>query len=342
MLTYLLPLRTADGEDVRDLAAYLRVLAATGVDVLVVDGSGDAEIARHRELFGTEVRVLPTEIHTVMGKVGNVLTGLRYTACDKVVIADDDVRYTPVQLRTMSDLLDDAEVVRPQNYYTELPWHARVDTARTLLARISGGDWPGTLGVRRNVLLATGGYADVMFENLELVRTVRAAGGRERLALDLLVARTPPTTSHFASQQIRQACDEFARPARLCMSLLALPLFAWAIATRRRRAAAIGTAVVVAAAETGRRRAGGARGYAPSSVLLAPPWLLWRSLCSWAALGARLRGGVHYRGRRIPRAATPARARRRESRASSSSGTRRSPALRRPARRTAAAVPVRK
>src|SRR5918912_708810 len=76
--------------------------------------------------------------------------------------------------------LDSADVVRPQNYFDPFPWHACLDTARSLLNRISGGDWPGTLGVRRSRLLATHGYdGKVLFENLELVRTVKAAGGVE-------------------------------------------------------------------------------------------------------------------------------------------------------------------
>jgi hypothetical protein len=96
--------------------------------------------------------------------------------------------------------LGEADLVRPQNYFAELPWHARWDTARSLLNRVfSGdlefpiGDFPGTLAVRRRALLATGGYdGDALFENLELMRTVRAAGGRVVTPLDLYVAPRPP------------------------------------------------------------------------------------------------------------------------------------------------------
>ena len=61
-----------------------------------------------------------------------------------------------------------------------------------LLNRVTGGDWPGTLGVRRSVLVATGGYdGRALFENLELVRTIVAAGGREALLDDVFVPRRP-------------------------------------------------------------------------------------------------------------------------------------------------------
>jgi hypothetical protein len=301
------PLRTTDDDDIEELATYLRELTKH-VDVLVVDGSSDWAIARHRFALGPRVRLVPTEHRTLMGKVGNVLTGLRYADHDKVVIADDDVRYTHAQLEEVAWRLDSAAVVRPQNYFSPEPWHARVDTARTLLARVTGGDWPGTLGVRGSWLRTSGGYAgDVMFENLELVRTVRAAGGREHVALDLLIARRPPTTQHFLRQQIRQAYDEFARPGRLVASLSVLPLSIVAIARRRWQSLALVGAGVVAAAETGRRRAGGQNVFPASSSLLALPWLVWRSACSWGALVAYARGGVRYRGKRIRRAASPMR-----------------------------------
>jgi hypothetical protein len=176
------------------------------------------------------------------------------------------------------------------------------------LNRVTGGDWPGTLALRRSFLLRVGGYSgDVLFENLELVRTVRAAGGRERLLLDLIVRRLPPTTAHFRSQQIRQAYDELARPARLCVFLGVLSAVTWACLIRNKGAVVGGAAIVMAAAETGRRRAGGATVFPASSSVLAPIWLLWRSGCAWCALGARAGGGARYRGTRFPRAATPAR-----------------------------------
>src|SRR4029079_2928969 len=113
----------------------------------------------------------------------------------------------------------------PQNYFDPLPWHARVDAARSLLNRVhsgdrelGSGDFPGTLGVRREAFVACGGYdGDVIFENLELMRTIEAAGGRVATPLDLYVRRLPPTTAHFISQRVRQAYDDFALPVRMAV-----------------------------------------------------------------------------------------------------------------------------
>lgn len=304
-LSYVLPLATSDEEDVSELAAYVRDLAVTVSDVIVVDGSSDLARDRHRAAFGAPVRTIPPEARTSNGKVGNVVTGIRVARCERVVIADDDVRYRIDQLAELGERLETVTVVRPQNHFDPLPWHARVDTARTLLARATGGDWPGTLAVRRSAVLAVGGYrGDVLFENLELVRTLRAAGGTEQLALDLVVRRLPPTSSHFRGQQVRQAYDELARPWRLAVSLGVLPASLVLVARRRWGVLAVAAAVIAATAEFGRWRAGGRQHFTASAVPLAPPWLLWRSACSWAALGSWLRGGAHYRGGRLRVAAT--------------------------------------
>ncbi len=258
-LTYVVPLRTAADADIDDLASYLTRLSHAVDQVLVVDGSAPEVVAGRRARVGDTVEVLVPDHSTLNGKVANVDTGLRNARNEWVVLADDDVRYEIEQLAAVSSRLAAADVVRPQNYFSSWPWHARFDGARSLLNRMSGGDWPGTLAIRRSTYLRAGGYAgDVLFENFELVRTLLRAGGREACALDLFVARRPPTARHFRGQQIRQAYDEFARPARLCVFLAVLPLTLQAALRRRMRVVATAALAVIAVAEAGRRRAGGA------------------------------------------------------------------------------------
>lgn len=311
-LTYVLPLRTGADEPVDELAAYLRWLVREVAEVVVVDGSDPEVVEAHRRAFPPEVVLVPPHERTPMGKVGGVLTGMRRAACEDVIVADDDVRYDADALRRVSGRLRQADVVRPANHFDPLPWHARIDTGRILLNRVLGGDWPGTLGVRRARLLAAGGYAgDAMFENLELVRTVRAAGGSEVVASDVHVRRLPPTTAHFVGQRVRQAYDELARPWRLMASLAVVPTVLLLAARRRWRALGLGVVAVVAAAEAGRRRDGGRRVFPASSSLLAPVWVAERAVSSWLALWARVRGGVPYRDGRLRKAASSPRALRR-------------------------------
>src|SRR5207247_698766 len=119
------------------------------------------------------------------------------------------------------------------------------------------------------------GYdGNVLFENLELVRTARAAGAVEVIPLDLYVRRLPPTGAHFGSQRVRQAYDEFARPYRLAAQLSLLPATAALLWLRHLRFVIALLAAVIALAAYGRQRAGGARYFPLRTVLAAPLWLL--------------------------------------------------------------------
>jgi len=308
-LTYLVPIRAAGPPD-PDLTAYLEQVAGW-CPVLVVDGSApEVFAAAHRSWspFATHIGPDPAR-RCANGKVHGVLTGLDRIGTELVVIADDDVRYDRPALAEIAAELrrvdDPVDVIVPQNHFVAaagrtLPWHARWDTARTLVNRVTGGDFPGTLACR---LAAVGpGYdGDVLFENLELLRTVEARGGRYERRSELYVARRPPTTRHFLGQRVRQAYDELARPARFAAWSTVLPLAAGGLGLSRHRrpvgAAAVLAALVAApvvAAEAGRRRGQGRSHFPVTASLLAPAWALERSVTVWLALLCRMRGGVGY------------------------------------------------
>ncbi|MCC4250307.1 glycosyltransferase [Microbacterium testaceum] len=300
---YVLPLRWDDDEALHELTEYLRVLAGW-IDVTVVDGSDADLFAAHAHSWAAHVRhIQPNITRGANGKVRGVLTGLALARHERVVLADDDVRYDRSSLDVVVSALEGAELVAPQNVFRPLPWHARWDTGRILVNRAFHRDYPGTYAVRRSVLDRTGGYdADALFENLELERTVRVTGGRLRLRPDVYVARRPPTLRHFLGQRVRQAYDSHAQPLRLVLELSIAPLV---FGLRRRPdLLALLTLGVVAAAEFGRRRAGGHREFPRSAPLWAPLWALERAVTSWIALGARARGGVRYADTRFPHAAT--------------------------------------
>jgi hypothetical protein len=302
--TYILPIKSLPPLGQGDFTAYVSSLAGIVGQVILVDGSLDTSQAAGIDPDSTIEHVAPdANLLCANGKVKGVLTGLRLARFENLIIADDDVRYDPEGLEAVLLRLDKADVVRPQNYFFPHTWNTLWDSGRTVLNRALGGDWSGTLGVHRSVLLRSGGYdGDTLFENLELVRTVLALGGRQDVAQDIFVRRTPPTGRHFLSQRVRQAYDEFARPQRLLSQLCILPL---AIALRHspRTFCALITAVLLVA-EFGRRRDGGSQFISPLATLMAPLWLLERGVCSWLALCMRLRnGGVPYNGRVLAKAA---------------------------------------
>lgn len=312
---YILPLRWTDDAGLPELADYLRHLV-DWIPVTVVDGSGPDLFARHRAQFPPEVRhIRPAgrpEPGSGMpqgnGKVAGVVTGVREARAELLVIADDDVRYTRGSLAAVVDHLGSADVVRPQNYFDPLPWHALWDTARSLINRAWSADFPGTLGLRRSALLATDGYEPVLFENLELIRTVKAAGGRERIVPDLYIARRPPKARHFLRQRLRQAYDDFAQPRRQAAELALLPAVVGAavLPPRARTAVFAGlAAAAVATAETGRRRHGGTAVFPFRAACFAPLWAMERAIGIWAAMAFRAIGGVPYAGARIRIAAHP-------------------------------------
>lgn len=308
-LEYVLPLRWDSDEGLDEMTAYLRRLSGW-VDVTVVDGSAPPLFDRHRRTWDV-VRHLAPERPGRNGKARGAMTGIDRSRHDRIVIADDDVRYERDDLRRVAALLDAAAFVRPQNVFRPLTWHARWDTGRTLLNRACGGDFSGTVGLRRSALHGRAYDTDVLFENLELERTVRAFGGRVVVADDLFVTRHPPAFERFLEQRVRQAYDDFAQPARLVRELLLLPAIALAVA-RRRWLTLAGAAVAVAGiAEAGRRRAGGAAVFEPTAALWAPLWAAERAITVWIAVGLRLRGGVRYRDSRLSRAASSVRSLRR-------------------------------
>jgi hypothetical protein len=316
-VSYVLPLRWTRPGPIEELAAYLRSLGAEVDEALVVDGSPEPLFEQHAKALRGTARHLPPHpsLDFRMGKVNGVITGVRECSHERVVLADDDVRYDQAALRRTVELLDRADLVRPQNYFDELPWHARWDTARSLLNRVFTGDptfpvgdFPGTLAVRRQAFLASGAYdGDSLFENLELMRTIRAWGGVVRTPLDLFVARRPPSTAHFFSQRVRQAYDDFAIPARIGAFLAVGPLAARSLRHGHGRRLAAAAAASVVLGEAGRRRAGGAERFPLACSLLAPAWIAERSICSWLALVAKLRGGVPYGEGRLGNSATPMR-----------------------------------
>jgi hypothetical protein len=312
--SYVLPLRWTEPGPIVELAAYLRSLASQVEEVLVVDGSPPPLFEAHATaLRGIARHLAPhPDLDFAMGKVNGVLTGIRESSREQIVLADDDIRYDPAALRRTIALLDEADLVRPQNYFDALPWHARWDSARSLLNRVFTGDptfpvgdFPGTLAVRRDAFEASGAYdGDALFENLELMRTIAAAGGTVLTPLDLYVARRAPTSAHFFSQRVRQAYDDFAIPARISAFLAVAPLTVELLRRGQQRRLAMGVLAAIGIAEAGRRRAGGAERFPATASLLAPAWIAERSVCSWLALGAKLGGGIRYGNGRLRHSAT--------------------------------------
>lgn len=306
--TYVIPLKWQDTRVTAEMTSYLEWLSQR-IHVIVVDGSPVEIFERHAELWSPlakHVRPDP-DLSFANGKVDGVTTGIRAAGTDKVIIADDDIRFSEEALARVVRLLDEHELVYTHDYYAPTPWQARWETARLLINRAFGVSYPVAFGLSRSLFLAMGGYdGNVMFENLELIRSMRFAGARIARAPDLFVLHLPPDKTWFWSQRVRQAYDDFTVLPRMAIWLALGPLVGVALARKRVRMLALAAAAAIGVAEAGRRRAGGRQVFPAVAPLFAPLWLLERAVSSWVAVWQRIaKGGVVYRDRVIERAATP-------------------------------------
>ena len=236
--TYVLPIRRSAGA-VDASSPSISPRSVDDCELIVVDGSIRRSFdATTRHGRGRRHVRPDAAIAGRNGKVRGVLTGVALASHERVVIADDDVRYDRAALeRTIACSTTPTSCARRTTSLRSCgtPGGTRRERCSIASSAASTSRAPSRSG--KSTSAATGGYdGDVLFENLELIRTVEAAGGRVLSPPDLYVRRLPPSTAHFWSQRVRQAYDEFARPWRLVAYLVLAPLAAWALARRRRRA----------------------------------------------------------------------------------------------------------
>jgi len=309
--SYVVPFRHVGTPDrtLDELARDFRRVSST-CEVIVVDGSPSDDFARHAVAWRGLCRHIPVDRRWrfLNGKVNGVLTGVAAAGCEYVILADDDVIYHTADVRRMCELLATNDLVVPQNYFTPLPWWARIETGRILLNRATRreGDYPGTVGVRRSTFLRIGPYdGDVLFENEEMRRHFRRHRTRVLHARDFLIARRPPTFAKWREQRMRQAYEDLDLPLKTSLFAALVPTGALiALAAGVPAAGTYVAGVVVVAmllAATG--RGDGAASVVPASACLAAPlWVFERSMTVHAAAWARfVRGGCAYGGRVIAR-----------------------------------------
>ena len=308
--TYLLPIRrsTFTAAEVEDFAGYFQALRAAACEVIVVDGSPDDVFAQHGELWSDLCRHLPVDrrFGYLNDKVNGIHTGVEIASCEKIVLADDDIRYTAADIEKMIALLDDYEMVRPQNFLSPLPWWARVESARMLINRatLRIGDYPGTCAFRRSTMLRVGHYdGDVLFDNEEIVRHFATSGATINYAVDFFIQKRPPHYQKWLEQRPRQAYEDFGLRSKTALFLL-LP---WLIVGSGVLAGFAGVVLCVALISifaVALACAGGARGVAseyipPWLCLYAPLWVFERMLSTYWAVYWHFRHGGYPFGDKL-------------------------------------------
>lgn len=303
--TYLLTIRRARFEqaEASDFRGYFQMLAAAGCEVLVVDGSPPEVFAEHAEAWRSVCRHEPVDrqYKYLNGKVNGIHTGVACAAHDRVILADDDVRYTPDDARRMAELLENYDLVRPQNYFRPLPVWARTEAARMLINRawIAEGDYSGTLGVTKTAMLRVGHYdGDVLFDNEEIVRHFRLKGARIGYARDFFILKLPPTFEKWIEQRPRQAYEDFVmRSKTLFFASVPIVLMltwmkaGWQLAVIYAAVISVGATVSAALGLTD----GAARFFPPRVVFYAPLWVAERCVSTyWAFYWYSTQGGYPF------------------------------------------------
>jgi hypothetical protein len=304
--TYLLPIRRSSlsAKEAAELAEYFQTLNDAGCDVLVIDGSPPPVFEQHHEIWRSLCRheQVDRSFGYLNDKVNGIHTGVNLAAVEKIVLADDDIRYAPAQINRVCELLDEFEVVRPQNFLAPLPWWARLEAARMLINRatLRTADYPGTCAFRRAAMLRVGHYdGDVLFDNEEIIRHFAREGAAISYATNLFVQKRPPRFRKWIEQRPRQAYEDFGLrwKTALFFSLpLLAALFAYGAGMKGLFFYLIFlSAVSVVLAAAGRLR-GKASQYFPWSVCFyAPIWIIERTFSTyWAFYWHFAHGGYPF------------------------------------------------
>ena len=308
--TYLLPIRRAqlDLDEVERLGDYFKLLRLAGCEVFIIDGSPKAIFDEHKKYWERFSRhVAPDPKFTFLnGKVNGVHTGVALASTERIILADDDIRYTTADVKRMCLLLDSFEMVRPQNFIDPRPLWARLETARVLINRgaLRAGDYPGTCGFRRSTMLRVGPYdGDVLFDNEEIVRHFALHRATINYALDFFILKRPPTFTKWIEQRPRQAYEDFVMKAKTAAFLSMLPLTLVLNYFHSFQAGFVFLAAIslfsILLGSRGLLRNRAFKFFPFYSPLYAPLWVLERSMSVYWAVYWRVRYGGYPFGQRL-------------------------------------------
>lgn len=286
---------TSSAAELRELANYLSTLGLASVDVVVLDPSPRPQFDENARVMRWVGRHLPVrhEYRAPGGAIDLVRAAADVAACEKVIVAAEDVRYTPEAIGQMCDLLDLHEVVEPQDYLDPLPWWGGIDAGRILIHRgiEPQPDHGATFGFRRAAIrsLRNLGAPDLQDDQ---ARRLAAGGAEVYPAAEVFVRRQPEAFAEWLDNRARQAGNDFLLPMKTAFFFAVMPLLLL-LGTLGGIELAGGYAGVIAFASVAlaiRGRAGASSFFPLRAVLFAPLWVFERSVSVYWALIRKLRG----------------------------------------------------
>jgi hypothetical protein len=287
--------READN-DLRDLAAYLSTLSLAGCEVIVVDGSPAPVFEKNSRILrwvSGHIAARPQH-HNFSGAIDVVRTAIDVSSCDRIIVAEENVRYDEKAVASVCELLDSHEVVKPQDYFDPLPWWIGIEAGRMLVQRgvEPSPDHGATFGMRTSSLRRLRGV-DVTWSNGDdPVRYLATQGAEVFSACDVFVRRLPPPLNDWLRDRPKQAGDDFELPVKTAFFFALLPVaMVLAIVGGVRLAGGYAGAIAFASLVLAIRGRGSASAFFPlRACLSAPLWVFERSVSVYWALVQKMRG----------------------------------------------------
>jgi hypothetical protein len=280
--------------DLRDLASYLSTLGVAGCDVVILDASPRMQFELNSRILRWVGRHLPVraEYCAPGGGVDLVRAASTLADCEKVIVAAEDVRYTPEAIGQICDLLEMHEVVEPQDYLDPLPWWGGIEAGRMLVHRgiEPQPDHGATFGFRRSAVRSLRFFGADSFD--DQARRLAAAGAEVFAASNVFVRREPAALEEWFTQRPRAAGVDFALPVKAAFFFSLMPLLTLLAVLGGLRLAG-GYAGVIAFASVAlaiRGRSGAGAFFPLRACLFAPIWIFERSISVYWALFRKLRG----------------------------------------------------
>lgn len=311
--TYICPIRCnmVNKSAISEFREYWKTLDQLGCEVLVVDGSPPEVFETHDKEWLHCRHIKVDQKYTYLnGKVNGIMTAVPQAKHEKIILADDDVRYDASDVQRTLEGLEKFDVVRPQNYFHPLPFWTRLDAARILLNRafLPEGDFPGTFGFLKSVFEAAGPFdGDVLFDNEELIKHLQNFGARICYANDFFILRKPPAFNKWLEQRPRQAYEDFVMKEKSAFFLSLLPLHLLLGLTGKRKSLSLLTISLsifaIHKAWKARKKEAG-KFFPVHTPFYAPLWLLERSISVYIAIYWKLVKGGYPFGDKIIRKGT--------------------------------------
>jgi hypothetical protein len=284
--------------DLHDLASYLSTISVAGCEVVLVDASASQIFENNRRVLrwvGRHLAVRP-RYRSFAGGIDIVRTAADVSNCDKVIVADANVRYDTSTLENLCELLDKHEVVEPQDYFEPRPWWSGIEAGRMLLHRgiEPVPDHGVTFGFRKSAIRGLRGVDIVSCSGEDPVRRLASQGAEIFSAPEVFVRRLPPALDDWLRERPKQAGDDFVMPVKTVFFFALLPMAAALAVTGGLRVAGgyLSAIAAVSMVLAIRGRSGAAIFFPLRACLCAPLWVLERSVSVYWALFRKLNGST--------------------------------------------------